>query len=264
MPRTIDLDTSMHAIFPKRCVCCGAPPRAIWTARAVKGIDLIAFRVRRVYEITLPLCRACVWRRAGIGGIAAVLIGIGVPIGAILVWGTVFLNHGRRPGDAATTALMATVIAALYYVRNVHSRVMDRFFLGVSGAGLDEHRGVARLWVRDDRLAEEIHSEPIPVKYVDRHAHATESERYEYQRRTWWFKCLVGAVFLWVSFITWQDLSDLERGRAQTVQVWAPLAMLYRVAGLWPSVLILALPGAAFVAWGLWQLGRKLFIQAAE
>ena len=34
-----------------------APPRAIWTARAVKGIDLIAFRVRRVYEITLPLCR---------------------------------------------------------------------------------------------------------------------------------------------------------------------------------------------------------------
>ena len=159
---------------------------------------------------------------------------------------------------------MATVIAALYYVRNVHSRVMDRFFLGVSGAGLDEHRGVARLWVRDDRLAEEIHSEPIPVKYVDRHAHATESERYEYQRRTWWFKCLVGAVFLWVSFITWQDLSDLERGRARPCKSGSPLAMLYRVAGLWPSVLILALPGAAFVAWGLWQLGRKLFIQAAE
>jgi hypothetical protein len=257
MSQTIELDASLHAIFPKRCVCCGAPPRAIWTTKAVKGIDLIAFRVLRVYEITLPLCRACLWRRGGVGGIAAILIGIGVPIGAIVAWGAVFLNHGRRPGDAATTALTVTVIAALFYVRNIHARVMDRLMLGVSGAGLDERRGVVRLWVRDDRLAEEIHSEPLPVKYVDQHAHATEADRYEYQRRSWWFKCLAGSVFLWLSFITWQDLSDLEIGRTQAVQVWTPLAMLYRAAGLWPSVMTLTLPGAAFVVWGLWQLARK-------
>jgi hypothetical protein len=74
------------------------------------------------------------------------------------------------------------------------------------------------------------------------------------QRRSWWFKCLAGVFPGLLAWQTWQQLRDLESGREASVRMLPPLAELHKQFGIWPPVLLLAIPAAGLVAWGLWQL----------
>ena len=50
------------------------------------------------------------------------------------------------------------------------------------------------------------------------------------------------------------DLAQVEFGRATSVRVWAPVALLYNNFGFWPAVLFVPAAGLLLITYLAWKL----------
>jgi hypothetical protein len=60
---------------------------------------------------------------------------------------------------------------------------------------------------------------------------------------TWHSFILLPTIFVGLTIVTVQDLNRLESGEAESVRVFAPLALSYKLLGYWPTVLLPVLVG---------------------
>lgn len=67
-----------------------------------------------------------------------------------------------------------------------------------------------------------------------------------------WWKYVGGGLFLWAITIGFYFyIVAFETGDAESVRIWAPVALLYNLAGKWPVIAIGALFGLGSVAVGV-------------
>ena len=71
---------------------------------------------------------------------------------------------------------------------------------------------------------------------------------------SWWGKILVGVVTGFSTYSLYCKLSALESGQVQSTTVWAPIAWLYKIGGMWPPVVIGFLFSLLLVVWGIKQV----------
>ena len=60
----------------------------------------------------------------------------------------------------------------------------------------------------------------------------------------------LGFGLLWFGWHMWGEFERLESGELESLKVWAPIAVIYRLGGIWTTVAQFAL--LAF----LWRAGR--------
>ena len=70
----------------------------------------------------------------------------------------------------------------------------------------------------------------------------------------WWGKLVVGAVIAGFTFWLSKDLSRLHKGEVESVEVWLPIAFLYKVGGYWGALSIGINLTLVFIGWGIKQL----------
>ena len=65
---------------------------------------------------------------------------------------------------------------------------------------------------------------------------------------------------VWAAWATWGEFSQLESGQLRSMKIWAPLAWIYKLGGLWSviakwaAIAFLALTGMVLVAVGITSL----------
>ena len=75
------------------------------------------------------------------------------------------------------------------------------------------------------------------------------------------FWIAVGLALVWAAWLTWEEFSQLESGQLRSMKIWAPLAWIYNLGGLWSAIAkwaaiaLIALAGMAFVVAGIRSLG---------
>lgn len=74
------------------------------------------------------------------------------------------------------------------------------------------------------------------------------------------FTLVLGLFALWHVPGLWEGFTLLEAGQLDSMKLWAPLAWLYNLGGVWAwlakwaSLALLGLGGLGFACWGVWQL----------
>jgi hypothetical protein len=74
------------------------------------------------------------------------------------------------------------------------------------------------------------------------------------------FWIALGLAMVWAAWATWGEFAQLESGQLRSMKIWAPLAWIYNLGGLWSviakwaTIAFLALVGMAFVAAGITSL----------
>jgi hypothetical protein len=72
----------------------------------------------------------------------------------------------------------------------------------------------------------------------------------------WWRMAAVMTVILaGLEFLVYRSLAPLERGEPQAMAVWAPIAMVYELAGFCAAMSVIPLMWACFagiIAWQTW------------
>jgi hypothetical protein len=147
---------------------------------------------------------------------------------------------------------LAFFAALILYIRNWHSRWMDRLMLGIS-AGRLKPDGTFSLWICRDGLIPRLSYEAEPRKYVQTATYATHQERAQKQLAAWWGKCALGLVVMLAACWVWRDLTQLEVGLVRQVSLPSVLVLLHELGGKWTATSVLAVPGIALFAWGLRQ-----------
>lgn len=244
-----------YLCFPRDCLRCGRQPQTILTIDAGRNLDLVVFSDGTNVELTAPVCRRCWALRRIVGflwGLIVLFIGIGGSI--------VFIAHAPDEFRLLCVAIGMLIFGlTIVYIRNWHSRWMDRLTAGVA-AGRLRRDGTFRLWLRRAEVADELSYELQPRKYVSSASYATHEERTFQQLDSWWGKCLLGAVALFAAWVCWRELTILEQGRQAAIAMPAALVALSELVGKWPVVGLFALPGCLLVGIGLWQwIGRQAF-----
>lgn len=155
MGSKMELDANA-AVFPQRCVNCGAPPTGTATIECIRGVDLVVVSHHTWLDFHLPVCSGCKWRRR----LAGVLFGVGA---LALVVASLFAMHallplfesrGRR--DVWLLITLGVFFATLYLARKWLTPLLDTCFLGVRGLRLGKgEKSKGTLWFRDDRFAQE-------------------------------------------------------------------------------------------------------------
>jgi hypothetical protein len=248
--------TTCHAVgfltFPVECVRCGREPRGIVTIEAARRVDLIFLAHDSRCEITVPVCRRCgVIRRLG-----GFLVGLTLLAGGIGLGFYVLEVAPAAVRSWYVAGFLAFFVALILYIRNWHSRWMDRLMLGIS-AGRLQQDGTFSLWIRRNGLIPRLSYQAEPRKYVQTATYATQQERAQKQLAAWWGKCLLGLVVMLAAYWVWRDLTQLELGLVRQVSLPSVLVFLYELAGKWTVTSVLAVPGIALFAWGLRQFVRE-------
>lgn len=70
----------------------------------------------------------------------------------------------------------------------------------------------------------------------------------------WWGKVLLGIFITGITYLIFQDFTQLEAG--QTERIYGPKLIigLYKVTGKWPVVIMLGGVGIGCLGWGIWHL----------
>ena len=74
------------------------------------------------------------------------------------------------------------------------------------------------------------------------------------------FWIALGLAMVWAAWGTWQEFAQLESGQLRSMKIWAPLAWIYNLGGLWSviakwaAIAFLALTGMGVVAVGIASL----------
>ena len=248
MSKSITCHTDGFLTFPLECVRCGKEPRHILAVEAARRWDFLVFEHDVTHEITVPLCRPCWIRRriAGFGlGLLIVVAGLGL--------GMYLLSQAPQQTRTVWVGLFLVWFAAVvWYIRNRHSRWMDRLFAGVSTGRL-ERNGRFPLWLKRSALAGKLSYQTEPRKYIAHASYATHEERAFQQFASWQFKCLAGGLFLLAGWWTFRELARLEAGLRPQVALPAVMILVYDLAGKWAAASVVALPGVFLIAWGFWQ-----------
>lgn len=253
MSVTIDCQTQGFVTFPGECVRCGKPPKTIMTIDAARRIDVVVAEHETYREITVPLCRWCKTQRLSWG----FLIGLVIVVGCI--GGGMHLVH-TAPKDTRlwfVTGLLVVVAAVVLYIRNWHSTVMNRLFLGCSTGRLQKD-GTFRMWLRRKEIADCITYEDRPRKYIEKASYATHEERAQQQIASWWGKCLVGLLLMAGAGMIFYEITQFEDGRKRFLNLPSILMLVYDFLGKWAVCVPLAVPGAVLFGLGIRQLAGNL------
>jgi len=79
------------------------------------------------------------------------------------------------------------------------------------------------------------------------------AERARALRRVMWVGgSAAGALSIWTAWALW----TVETGRSESVDLWGPVAVVYRYLGFWPAVLVCPALGVLIVGSG-WAKMRK-------
>jgi hypothetical protein len=77
----------------------------------------------------------------------------------------------------------------------------------------------------------------------------------------WWGMAIVITVILaGLEFLVYRSLAPLERGEPQGMAVWAPIAMVYELAGFQAAMSVIPVMWgclASIIAWQTWQRIRS-------
>lgn len=75
----------------------------------------------------------------------------------------------------------------------------------------------------------------------------------------WWGKMVFAAGMVAATWFMHREFTRLESGEVASMEVWAPVAALYRIAGLWGGLAIFIVLAVVFAVWGIKQLisGRE-------
>ncbi len=255
MSNTITCHDRACLTFPVECIRCGVVPETILTVEATRRWDLLIFEHDVTHEITVPMCRRC-W---AIRKFAGFVLGLVILAGGLGFGMYLLANAPQQARLPWVAGFMIWFAAIVWYIRNRHSRWMDRLFAGVSAGPLRKD-GTFSLWLRRRPLVDQIGYQDEPRKYIAAAGYATHEERDLKRLASWWGKCFLGGFFMLAGWFVWWDLSLLEAGRRPKVFLPSGFTLLYDLFGKWPPSLIFGIPGILLVGWGVWQfLNEKRF-----
>lgn len=151
MPTTIDFPIGQPPDFPPRCIRCGRESTSNWKCERTQGIDLLLFALWKSYACEVPVCGRCKLRREILGILAGVLL-IAVLIGLCFGAASVLIDAGLDNRIPFLVGL-AAILGGIWYLRNRHTGLADRFLLGVQLTQFNSPHNVATMWFNDEHKA---------------------------------------------------------------------------------------------------------------
>ena len=252
MRTTTECHTTQVLTFPTGCVRCGAPPKTIFTVDAGRRIDLLFIDFETVVEVTVPMCRRCWLMRYFVGFITGLTLVVGG-----LGGGMAILHDAPKAVRIwYVLGFMVTCFLVMLYIRNWHSRFMNRLFAGVSAGRLRKNR-TFRLWLKRDEVAERLTYQSEPRKYVDTASFATRDEQAQQIFASWWLKCVVGGILLLCAGFALYELTQMEAGLRRGQPLPAGVMVVYNLVGKWPICGTLGVFGLAAFTWGASQFAAQ-------
>ena len=75
------------------------------------------------------------------------------------------------------------------------------------------------------------------------------------------FWIALGLVMLWAAWHLWGEFSQLESGQIQKIKIWAPIAWIYNLGGVWSMIAKwVAIVGLALMGLGVAAAGVVSFL----
>ncbi len=69
----------------------------------------------------------------------------------------------------------------------------------------------------------------------------------------WWGKLVLAGILAGLTVFLYRDFAKLESGEVESMKVWAPIALLYNIAGMWGGLSIFIILSILLVFWGVKQ-----------
>jgi hypothetical protein len=148
--KQLDLDPR-RAVFPRRCVACGAAPTTAYTLELRGGLDLLVFAMQTCVDLEVPLCTRCgrrnTWRRAG--WVAATLVVVVAVCSVVPILQMLFPEAHGVIAFVGAAVLFPGSFAALWWARNREDWLYHQWFSPIWVVAFDRTSMSARLGFHD-------------------------------------------------------------------------------------------------------------------